>query len=109
MISPPMFGREAELAPLRAAWARARDGSGSVIAISGSPGSGRTRMAAELAAEVHEQRGLVLYGSRGAEAARRVARPALLVVEDADPTLPPRAGAPALCVPTNGSGAAPGV
>src|SRR4051794_10548609 len=61
-ISSPIFGREAELAQLRAAWARAREGSGSTIVLSGPPGIGRTRLAAELAAEVHDQRGLVLYG-----------------------------------------------
>jgi DNA-binding SARP family transcriptional activator len=63
--STPIFGREAELARLRAAWARALDGSGSTIVIDGAPGSGRTRLAAELAAEVHEQRGTVLYGPPG--------------------------------------------
>src|SRR4051812_41058361 len=54
-ITSEMFGREAELARLRAAWTRARGGSGSVVGISGSPGSGRTRLAAELAREVHAQ------------------------------------------------------
>ena len=107
-ISSPMFGREAELARLRAAWARALDGSGSTIVISGPPGSGRTRLAAELAAEVHGQRGLVLYGSRGAEAARRASRPALLVVEDADAVLPERTGVPVLCLATDVDVAPPG-
>src|SRR3954451_6350424 len=45
-ISSPMFGREAELARLRAAWALARQGRGCVIVISGPSGSGRTRLAA---------------------------------------------------------------
>ena len=107
-ISSPMFGREAELARLRAAWARAQDGSGGVLVISGPPGSGRTRLAAELAAEVHEQRGEVLYGRRGVEAARRAVRPALLVVEDGEAAPPECAGIPVLCVATNGNAAAPG-
>ena len=107
-ITSPMFGREAELARLRAAWARARDGSGSAIVISGAPGSGRTRLAAALAAEVHEQRGLVLYGSRGVAAAPRVARPALLVVDDAGAVLPECADIPVLCLATNGDVAPPG-
>ena len=107
-ISSPMFGRESELARLRAAWARAREGAGSMIVISGPPGSGRTRLAAGLAAEVHEQRGVVLFGSRGAEAARRVTRPALLVLDDADAGLPELAGAPVLCLATSVDRAPPG-
>lgn len=97
-----IFGRETELAQLRVAWERARDGSGSVIVISGSPGSGRTRLAAELASEVHEQGGLVLYGSRGVDAARRAAHPALLVLDDADTAPPDLDGLPVLCLVTNG-------
>ena len=44
----PLVGRDQELRRLLAAWQRARDGSGSVVMISGEPGIGKTRLAAEL-------------------------------------------------------------
>jgi WD40 repeat protein/DNA-binding SARP family transcriptional activator len=59
---PPFVGRSAELAWLRAAWTRATDGRGGVALVAGGPGMGKTRLAAELAREVHDQGGWVLYG-----------------------------------------------
>jgi hypothetical protein len=59
---PVFVGRAAELAWLRAAWARATNGHGGVAVVAGGQGMGKTRLAAEFAREVHEQGGWVLYG-----------------------------------------------
>ena len=91
--SPPLIGREAELAWLRERWEETCAGNGRLIALAGALGMGKTRLAAELAVEVHAGGGSVLYAS-GAGPARAVhevldrsrsARPpVLLVVDDAD-------------------------
>jgi WD40 repeat protein/DNA-binding SARP family transcriptional activator len=87
----PMAGREAELEWLRERWRSARGGAGLVALIAGPHGIGKTRLAAELAGEVHRDRGTVLYarglGAPGAAlaalaAARAARRPALLVLDD---------------------------
>ena len=89
----PMVGREAELEWLRERWRRARGGSGLVVVIAGSHGMGKTRLAAELAREVHRDRGAVLYASGAGPpdaalavlaGARVAGRPALLVLDDLD-------------------------
>jgi WD40 repeat protein/DNA-binding SARP family transcriptional activator len=89
----PMAGRDLELEWLRECWRRARGGSGLATLVVGSRGMGKTRLAAELAAEVHRDRAAVLYAAgfgappaalaalAGARAARR---PTLLVVDDLD-------------------------
>jgi WD40 repeat protein/DNA-binding SARP family transcriptional activator len=59
----PLIGREAELAALRAHWRRAQAGTGRVVAILAGRGMGKTRLAAELAGEVHRDRGTVRYAS----------------------------------------------
>jgi DNA-binding SARP family transcriptional activator/WD40 repeat protein len=100
-FNSPMFGRTAELGRLRAAWHRTLDGTGSVILIRGSPGGGRTRLAAELAREVHEQGGPVLYGAAGSDASRRGSRPALLVLDQADVPPPEPSDTPTLCLVTH--------
>ena len=79
----PLFGRDAELGRLRAAWERARGGEGGVVVLSGPDGIGRLRLAAELAGELHREGMLVLYGAAGAERAHGVERPALLVLDEA--------------------------
>jgi DNA-binding SARP family transcriptional activator len=61
-VGPPFVGRAAELAWLRAAWTRAAHGQGGMVVLAGGPGMGKTRLAAELAREVHDRGGLVLYG-----------------------------------------------
>jgi WD40 repeat protein/DNA-binding SARP family transcriptional activator len=61
-VGPAFVGRAAELAWLRAAWTRAIDGRGGVVLVAGGQGMGKTRLAAELAREVHDQGGWVLYG-----------------------------------------------
>ena len=44
----PLVGREAELGLLRERWARAREGQGQVVLLSGEPGIGKSRLAREL-------------------------------------------------------------
>ena len=55
-------GREPELARLQAAWADAGAGRRQGVLVSGEPGIGKTRLAAEIAAHAREQGGVVLYG-----------------------------------------------
>ena len=57
-----LIGRESEVAWLRAAWADARRGRGSYLSLLGPEGVGKTRLAAELAREVHNDGAFVLYG-----------------------------------------------
>jgi DNA-binding SARP family transcriptional activator len=124
-----MAGREAELAWLREHWRRAQGGAGHVVLVRGPPGIGKTRLAAELAAEVRRDGADVRYVAgpgphdvAPAELARaRDGRgPALVVVDDvgagpADGGLRPAvgalaeelAGAPVLVVATAQDGAAP--
>jgi tetratricopeptide (TPR) repeat protein len=55
-------GREEELAGLRVAWADAVSGSRRGVLVSGEPGIGKTRLAAEIAAHARACEGVVLYG-----------------------------------------------
>ena len=59
-VGPVFAGRTAELAWLRAAWTRATDGRGGMVFVAGRQSMGKTRLAAALAQEVHDQ------GARGA-------------------------------------------
>jgi WD40 repeat protein len=89
----PLVGREADLDALREEWRSAHGGAGRLVLVAGARGMGKTRLAAELAGEVHRDRGAVLYGS-GAGApqtglavlarARVARRPTLLVLDDID-------------------------
>jgi DNA-binding SARP family transcriptional activator/WD40 repeat protein len=88
--APPLVGRDDELRRLRTCWRR---GSGAVVALVGAYGMGKTRLAAELAAEAHREGALVLYaaGTGAPEAAlaaiaraRASRRPTLLVLDDMD-------------------------
>jgi WD40 repeat protein/DNA-binding SARP family transcriptional activator len=97
---PALVGRSNELAWLRLRWGRAREGAGGLVTLAGTSGSGKLRLAAELAASAHHEGAAVLYasGSGPAEAfhaalgrARQTTRPTLLVVQRAD-----RAAAPEL-------------
>ena len=54
-VGGPLAGRVAELARLRAAWSHARAGHGGVVLIGGEGGVGKSRLAAELAAEAENQ------------------------------------------------------
>ena len=95
--APPLEGRERELAWLRARWERARDGAGTLVALTGGRGIGKSRLAAELARAAHGPGVAVIHttgegpGDAILTALRRVreaSRPTLLVIDDAD-----RAGA----------------
>jgi WD40 repeat protein/class 3 adenylate cyclase len=89
----PLVGREADLDVLSEHWRSAHGGAGRLVLVAGVRGMGKTRLAAELAGEVHRDRGAVLYGS-GAGApqtalavvarARVARRPTLLVLDDVD-------------------------
>src|SRR4051794_8203820 len=96
----PLVGRERELAFLRDLWERARAGHGTVVVVSGPAGSGRTRLAAALAAEVHRQGAPVLFGLDGLTPAGRARRPTLLVLDDLDapPTFRELGSTPVLIV-----------
>jgi WD40 repeat protein/DNA-binding SARP family transcriptional activator len=90
--SGPVAGRERELARLREWWERARGGHGMTIAVTGVGGIGKSRLAAELAGELHHAGAIVAFCSgRGQRvsfgaALRAVGgatRPTLLVVDEA--------------------------
>jgi DNA-binding SARP family transcriptional activator/WD40 repeat protein len=94
--SPLLAGRDRELRWLRKRWAEAEQGRTRVALVSGSPGIGKTRLAAELAAAVQPE-ATVLYaaGSGAPDAALEAIRgakeselPTLLVLDDADDASP---------------------
>jgi DNA-binding SARP family transcriptional activator len=58
----PLVGRGAELARLRAAWARSSRQGRRLVLVSGEPGIGKTRLVSEFAAEVAGHGAVVLYG-----------------------------------------------
>lgn len=62
-LERPFVGRAAELGDLRAALASAAGGCGRIVLIGGEPGIGKTRLAAELAAEA-EARGVAVWWGR---------------------------------------------
>ena len=55
-------GRVDELKALRGAWEYAEVGDRRTVFVEGLPGTGKTRLVAELAADVHAEGGLVLFG-----------------------------------------------
>ncbi|MDX1511203.1 MAG: BTAD domain-containing putative transcriptional regulator, partial [Nitriliruptorales bacterium] len=71
-VEPLLVGRDAQLAALRDAWEASRRGRGSVLVVAGEPGSGRTRLAAELAATAHGGGALVLHSSAVPESTDRL-------------------------------------
>jgi len=79
----PLVGREADLRWLGWHWRRARHGHGGIVAISGPPGMGRTRLAAEMGALAFGQGAEVCYTGRDIEP-DALAGPALVVVDDLD-------------------------
>jgi class 3 adenylate cyclase len=82
----PFVGRANELARLRASWQATREGRGRLVAITGEPGVGKTRLCSEFARSALEDGGIVLCGRCDqvvsypyqpfAEALRRYARQA---------------------------------
>jgi WD40 repeat protein/DNA-binding SARP family transcriptional activator len=94
--SPLLAGRDREVRWLRKRWAEAEEGRTRVALVCGSPGIGKTRLAAELAAAVQPE-ATVLYtaGSGAPDAALEAIRgakeselPTLLVLDDADDAAP---------------------
>lgn len=57
-----LVGRDKEMETLVGHWDRPRDGSRRIALISGAPGVGKTRLAAEMALSARESGGVVLYG-----------------------------------------------
>ena len=91
--APPLAGRVEELAWLRGHWRHAQRRAGALVALGGAPGMGKTRLAAELAGDVHREGAAVLSASGLAgpgpalaviAAAQEASRPTLLVLDDAD-------------------------
>jgi WD40 repeat protein/DNA-binding SARP family transcriptional activator len=91
--APALEGRGGELAWLRERWEATLAGPGSLVAVIGARGAGKTRLAAELAGEAHAEGSAVLYAAGGGPAepalaaiarARAAAAPTLLVVDDID-------------------------
>ena len=58
----PFVGRRAERERLLATWKDAASGRGAIALLSGEPGIGKTRLAAELARVAHDDGAIVLYG-----------------------------------------------
>lgn len=58
----PMVGRDVVSEMLAARWKRAVGGSRQVVFVSGEPGVGKTRLAAEMAREASDAGGTVLFG-----------------------------------------------
>ena len=97
--SPLLAGRERELHWLRTRWGRAREGRVVCVMVWGPSGIGKTRLVAELAAEVQREGAAVLYTGGGELAEGALAtvaeaatghRPTLLVLdyaEDAPPSV----------------------
>jgi Bacterial transcriptional activator domain/AAA ATPase domain len=95
--SPLPAGRERELRWLRKRWAEAGAGRTRVALVFGPAGIGKTRLAAELAADVQREGATVLYaaGSGAPDAALETIRaaqqselPTLVVLDDADDASP---------------------
>ena len=93
VAAPPLEGRAAELSRLEEAWERARAGEGSLVTLIGERGIGKTRLAAELAGEVHRHGAVVLYATGAGPPAtvramfaraREATDPLLAVLDDAD-------------------------
>ena len=87
----PLVGREREARWLRWAWRRSRRGSGSLRLVAGVHDSGRTRLAADVAALAIGQGGTVIYASgrdgagavsNAIDAAMTAPAPSLLVLDD---------------------------
>jgi class 3 adenylate cyclase/predicted ATPase len=57
----PLIGRDEEIDLLLRRWARAKTGDGQVVLISGEPGIGKSRIAAELVKRLHAEPHLALH------------------------------------------------
>jgi len=91
LTATPLVGRDDGLAVLRERWDATGAGRGAVLAITGGRGSGKTRIAAELAGAVHRRGAAVLSANGNGRAlfdavahAREAHGPTLLVLDNAD-------------------------
>ena len=93
--APPLVGSDDALRRLRSCWFRAAGGTGALVTVVGAYGIGKTRLAAELAGEVHREGAIVLHaaGTGAPEAvlavlarAREARHRTLIVIDDADRT-----------------------
>jgi WD40 repeat protein/pimeloyl-ACP methyl ester carboxylesterase len=92
VVVAPLTGRSSELEVLRAAWREACEGHGRIVLLEGGRGMGKTRLAAELAREVHAEGGRVRYArlvnsapqGRAVLEALGASEPTLLVLDDLD-------------------------
>lgn len=90
----PLVNREHEMRWLRGTWRQVQRGRGRVLFVSGPAQIGKTRLAGEVSAHVHERGGLVRYaGPGGAATAMALSAireaigdraPTLLVLDDVD-------------------------
>ena len=89
----PLVGRTPELRSLLEHWERAENGHGALVTITGAPGMGKTRLAAEVAVEAHRRGATIVHVSgRGPPAhvlralgrAREATTATLLVLDDVD-------------------------
>ena len=78
----PCVGREAELAQLRQRLGDAETGRGRLVLLTGEPGVGKTRLAAEFAADAQRRGALVLRGGGGAHGNQLVHGPFAVALED---------------------------
>ncbi len=58
----PLVGRDDAVTSIRQAWSDAQHGPGRIVLIGGEAGAGKTRLGAEVAAELHRASACVLYG-----------------------------------------------
>ncbi|MUN08153.1 helix-turn-helix transcriptional regulator [Agromyces luteolus] len=60
---PPFVARHDEVAALESAWADVLAGAGRVVLVSGEPGSGKSRLVAEVCTKLHAAGATVLFGA----------------------------------------------
>jgi WD40 repeat protein/DNA-binding SARP family transcriptional activator len=89
LAGPPFAGRATVWTWLRAAWTQATSDRGRIAFLAGAQGIGKTRLAAELAREVHDQGGWVLYRRATPDRPNPIEpldqssdRPVLLILDD---------------------------
>ncbi len=90
----PLVDRLDEMRWLRGTWRQARRGRGCLLFVSGPPGIGKTRLVAEIAAEIHGRTGLATYSGAGGAGtaltlqaireAREAMHPSIVVVDDVE-------------------------
>ena len=85
---PPLSGRDSELDSLRWAWRRAVAGEGRMVTVAGESGTGKTRIAQEVAARVGTDRARVLWADCDAGAPTPYG-PIVEALRSCRPALPP--------------------